>query len=66
MPGKIPTFSAIGTSLNPELEKIPAEERASTPDIRIANSDWGCASRAEDDTDAVLHAGTDHGGRFFF
>jgi len=34
-------FAAAGTRVNPELEKIPGEERAKHPDIRIANSNWG-------------------------
>jgi phospholipase/lecithinase/hemolysin len=38
---KIPAFATAGIQLNPELAKIPAEERAKHPDIRIANSDWG-------------------------
>jgi phospholipase/lecithinase/hemolysin len=38
---KIPAFATAGIQLNPELAKIPVEERAKHPDIRIANSDWG-------------------------
>lgn len=41
LPVKIPQFDVPGMRLNPELAKIPAEERAKHPDIRIANSDWG-------------------------
>lgn len=41
LPTKIPVFAAVGIKLNPELEKIPDEERAKHPDIRIANSHWG-------------------------
>jgi cholinesterase len=41
LPTKIPSFATAGTMFNPELVKIPADERARHPDIRIANSDWG-------------------------
>ena len=41
LPTKIPQFATAGEQFNPELEKIPAEERAKHPDIRIANSQWG-------------------------
>ena len=41
LPVKIPQFATAGTKVNPELEKIPSEERAKHPDIRIANSQWG-------------------------
>ncbi len=41
LPTKIPGFDAAAIRLNPELAKIPGEERAKHPDIRIANSDWG-------------------------
>jgi phospholipase/lecithinase/hemolysin len=41
LPTQIPAFASAGTELNPELARIPAEERAKHPDIRIANSDWG-------------------------
>ena len=41
LPTKIPGFDVAGIRLNPELAKIPDEERAKHPDIRIANSDWG-------------------------
>jgi phospholipase/lecithinase/hemolysin len=41
LPTKIPEFAAAGTKANPELEKIPDEERAKHPDIRIAGSHWG-------------------------
>jgi phospholipase/lecithinase/hemolysin len=41
LPTKIPQFATAGIQFNPELAKIPAEELAKHPDIRIANSDWG-------------------------
>jgi cholinesterase len=41
LPTKIRQFATAGTAVNPELTKIPAEEIAKHPDIRIANSDWG-------------------------
>ena len=41
LPTKIRQFATAGTAFNPELAKIPAEELAKYPDIRIANSDWG-------------------------
>ena len=41
LPMKIPQFAAAGKKANPELETIPAEERAKHPDIRIAISQWG-------------------------
>jgi phospholipase/lecithinase/hemolysin len=41
LPTQIPVFATAGTQFNPELAKIPAEEQAKHPDIRIANSDWG-------------------------
>jgi phospholipase/lecithinase/hemolysin len=41
LPTKIPAFAAVGMKLNPEIKKIPDEERAKHPDIRIANSYWG-------------------------
>jgi cholinesterase len=41
LPTKIRQFATAGTAFNPELTKIPAEEIAKHPDIRIANSDWG-------------------------
>jgi len=41
LPTKIPQFAAAGRRVNPELEKIPAEERVKHPDMRIANSQWG-------------------------
>jgi phospholipase/lecithinase/hemolysin len=41
LPTKIPQFAAVGIRLNPEIEKIPNQERAKHPDIRIANSHWG-------------------------
>jgi phospholipase/lecithinase/hemolysin len=41
LPTKIRQFASAGTMFNPELAKIPDEERAKHPDIRIANSNWG-------------------------
>lgn len=41
LPVKIPGFATPGIKINPELAKIPDEERAKHPDIRIANSNWG-------------------------
>jgi cholinesterase len=41
LPVKIPQFARAGTRINPDLEKIPDDERAKHKDIRIANSDWG-------------------------
>jgi len=41
LPTKIPGFAAAGMKINPELEKIPDEERTRHPDIRIINSQWG-------------------------
>ena len=41
LPTKIPGFAAAGIKINPDLEKIPDEERARHPDIRISNSHWG-------------------------
>lgn len=41
LPSKIPQFATAGTAFNPELAKVPAEELAKHPDIRIANSNWG-------------------------
>ena len=41
LPTQIPVFASAGTMFNPELARIPAEELAKHPDIRIANSDWG-------------------------
>jgi phospholipase/lecithinase/hemolysin len=41
LPTKIPQFATAGAAFNPELSKIPAEEQAKHPDIRIANSNWG-------------------------
>jgi phospholipase/lecithinase/hemolysin len=41
LPTKIRQFASAGTMFNPELAKIPDEERARHPDIRIANSNWG-------------------------
>ncbi|HWB32531.1 MAG TPA: SGNH/GDSL hydrolase family protein [Acidobacteriaceae bacterium] len=41
LPTKIPQFATAGTQFNPELSKIPDEERAKHSDIRISNSDWG-------------------------
>jgi phospholipase/lecithinase/hemolysin len=41
LPTRIPQFATAGAAFNPELTKIPAEELAKHPDIRIANSNWG-------------------------
>jgi cholinesterase len=41
LPSQIPAFATAGTTFNPELARIPAEEQARHPDIRIANSNWG-------------------------
>lgn len=41
LPTAIPQFAAAGRRVNPELEKIPGEERSKHPDIRIASSQWG-------------------------
>jgi phospholipase/lecithinase/hemolysin len=41
LPTKIRQFASAGTMFNPELTKIPADELAKHPDIRIANSNWG-------------------------
>ena len=41
LPTKIPGFAATGVKINPELEKIPDEERAKHSDIRISTSHWG-------------------------
>ncbi len=41
LPTTIPDFATAGTQFNPELAKIPGEERAQHADIRIANSGWG-------------------------
>ena len=41
LPTEIPGFARTGIELNPEIARIPAEERAKHPDIRIALSDWG-------------------------
>lgn len=41
LPTKIPSFATAGTTFNPELAKIPTDERVKHPDIRIASSNWG-------------------------
>jgi len=41
LPTKIPGFAATSIKINPELAKIPDEERAKHSDIRISNSGWG-------------------------
>jgi len=41
LPTKIPAFATAGEQFNPDLARIPADERAKHPDIRIANSNWG-------------------------
>jgi phospholipase/lecithinase/hemolysin len=34
-------FEPVGMKINPQLAKIPGDERAKHSDIRIANSNWG-------------------------
>ena len=41
LPTKIPQFATAGTQFNPDLSKIPDEEKAKHPGIRIAMSNWG-------------------------
>ncbi len=41
LPTRIRQFASAGAMFNPELSRIPAEELAKHPDIRIATSDWG-------------------------
>jgi cholinesterase len=41
LPTQIPVFATAGAQFNPEIAKIPAEEKAKHPDIRIATSNWG-------------------------
>ena len=41
LPTQIPQFATAGKQFNPELAKIPEDERLKHPDIRIANSSWG-------------------------
>ena len=41
LPTKIPQFATAGEQFNPELSRIPDEERAKHPDIRIGLSNWG-------------------------
>lgn len=41
LPTQIPAFASAGTQFNPEIARIPTEERVKHPDIRIATSDWG-------------------------
>jgi len=41
LPTQIPQFATAGTAFNPEISRIPEEERARHPDIRIALSNWG-------------------------
>lgn len=41
LPTKIRQFATAGEQFNPELLKIPDEERAKHPDIRIGLSNWG-------------------------
>jgi phospholipase/lecithinase/hemolysin len=41
LPLKIPQFATAGAAFNPELSKIPDEERARHPDIRVSLSHWG-------------------------
>lgn len=41
LPTKIPQFATAGLAFNPELSRIPDEERTKHPDIRISLSHWG-------------------------
>lgn len=41
LPTAIPSFSAVGQRLNPELSKIPSEIASQVPDARIYLSRWG-------------------------
>jgi cholinesterase len=41
LPTQIPQFATAGTTFNPDIARIPADERAKHPDIRIDNSGWG-------------------------
>ena len=41
LPAKIPMFATAGERFNPKIARIPADERAKHPGIRIANSGWG-------------------------
>ena len=41
LPTRIPAFASAGTMFNPDLARIPADERAAHPDLHITNSDWG-------------------------
>ena len=41
LPTQIPQFATAGTAFNPEISRIPEEERAKHPDIRITVSNWG-------------------------
>lgn len=41
LPTRIPQFATAGAAFNPELAKIPEEERARHPEIRIGLSNWG-------------------------
>ena len=41
LPTAIPSFSAVGQRLNPELSKIPNEMAAQLPDAKIYLSHWG-------------------------
>jgi phospholipase/lecithinase/hemolysin len=41
LPTQIPAFASAGTAFNPEIARIPTEEQAKHPDIRIALSNWG-------------------------
>lgn len=41
LPVKIPAFASAGERFNPDLARIPAEEKARHPDIQITNSNWG-------------------------
>jgi phospholipase/lecithinase/hemolysin len=41
LPTQIPAFATAGLQLNPEIARIPDEERDRHPGIRIALSNWG-------------------------
>jgi phospholipase/lecithinase/hemolysin len=41
LPTRIPQFATAGEQFNPELSKIPEDERGKHPDIRIGLSNWG-------------------------
>jgi phospholipase/lecithinase/hemolysin len=41
LPTRIPAFTSVGYACNLQLARVPTDERAKHPDIRIALSDWG-------------------------